>query len=120
MKSYDEIVEEIYNMNDEEIVNIWNEYCDYANDEDDKIYPMEDFEEVAEPPSKCWDEFWEMFDDLKDFDRNAAWFYKDDRWDCWTSLDNPWDRVDEDAMAKVIADGSFEPSWDFEEEEDDD
>lgn len=120
MKSYDEIVEEIYNMNDEEIVNIWNEYCDYANDEDDKIYPMEDFEEVAEPPDKCWDSFWEMFDDLKDFDRNAAWFYKDDRWDCWISLDSPWDRVDEDAMAKAIADGSFEPSWDFEEEEDDD
>jgi len=119
MKSYDEIVEEIYNMNDEEIVNIWNEYCDYANN-DDRIYPMDEFESIAEPPSKCWDEFWEMFDDLKDFDRNAAWFYKDDRWDCWTSLDNPWDVVSPEDMARAIADGDFDPSWDFEEEEDDD
>ena len=41
MKSYEEILVDIGNMSDDEVVNIWNEYCDHANDEDDKIYPID-------------------------------------------------------------------------------
>lgn len=39
----DRIKEVLENMDTDALVNLWNEYCDRANYTDDRIYPMESF-----------------------------------------------------------------------------
>ena len=117
MKFYDKIVKKIDNMDNEDLVNIWNEYCDFCNNSDDRIYPMDEFEEENTPP-RDWDEFWEKRDELEDFDTSDSYWFRDNGWDL-RSTDNPWDVVCENDMARDIADGKFEPDWDFDDDDDD-
>lgn len=117
MKSYDKIVEEIDNMSNDEIVNIWNEYCDEAGDSDEHIYEMDEFDNENNPPCD-WDEFWEKRDELEDFDHNDGYWYREGGFDL-RSIDDPWAIVREEDMAQAIVDGNFHPSWDFSDDDDD-
>lgn len=38
----------IENLSDDEIIEAYNEYCDYNNDHDSIVYPMDEFDEVTE------------------------------------------------------------------------
>lgn len=42
----EKIVEAIENMNTNEAVTLWNEYCNEANRMDDYLYRMEEFDEI--------------------------------------------------------------------------
>ena len=91
-------------VNDEDIVDAWNEICS----EDDKIYPMSDFNEVCDvfnydSPKEIIDR---VRDDFDGFDLDAEWFYND----CngWCAIDNPMDKVDDECLAQHIIDGEVE------------
>lgn len=91
-------------VNDEDVVDAWNEICN----EDDKIYPMSDFNEVCDvfnydSPKEIIDRVRSDFDG---FDLDAEWFYID----CgsWCSIDDPMDKVDDECLAQHIIDGEVE------------
>ena len=118
MKSYDEIVEELRNMSTDEIVNIWNEYCDEAGDSDEHIYEMDEFDMENAPP-RDGDDFWERKEELEDFDPNDDYWYREGGFDL-RSIDEPWAIIREEDIAQAIVNEEFEPSWDFGEDEGDD
>ena len=91
-------------VNDEDVVDAWNEICS----EDDKVYPMSDFNEVCDvfnydSPKEIIDRVREYFDR---FYTNDEWFYID----CgeYHSTDNPFDVIDKDELAQHIIDGEVE------------
>lgn len=91
-------------VNDEDIVDAWNEICN----EDDKIYPMSDFNDVCDvfnydSPKEIIDR---VRNDFDGFDLDAEWFYTD----CgsWCSIDDPMDKVDDECLAQHIIDGEVE------------
>lgn len=118
MKSYDEILVDIWNMSDDEVVNIWNEYCDEAGDSDEHIYEMDEFDTENDPP-RDWDDFWERKEELEDFDPNDGYWYREGGFDL-RSIDEPWAIIREEDIAQAIVNEEFEPSWDFGKDEGDD
>ena len=118
MKSYEEILVDIENMSDDEVVNIWNEYCDEAGDSDEHIYEMDEFDTENVPP-RDWDDFWERKEELEDFDPNDGYWYREGGFDL-RSIDEPWAIIREEDIAQAIVNEEFEPSWDFGEDEGDD
>jgi hypothetical protein len=48
IKELREMIEEaIYNMSNDDLLYLYNEYCDYTNCYEDRLYFMEDFNEVC-------------------------------------------------------------------------
>lgn len=46
MEMYEKIKEAIENMNESDLVILWNEYCYASNHTDDVIYMMDEFDEI--------------------------------------------------------------------------
>ena len=46
MEKFDKIMDVLKNMDDCELVSVWNEYCDKVNCFDDRIYSMDELDEI--------------------------------------------------------------------------
>lgn len=95
MSLYDNIKETLENMDDEELVSIWNEY---TTDPDDRIEPMYRIDELYADMKPS-----EFLSSLgSDFDINADYF-KDGIYGLETVSD-PRDEIDIDDLAAYITD----------------
>ena len=69
---YYELKTQIEELPDDELVSLWNEYCEQASYNEDMIYPMSDFEML------CGDSFKELYGCIDNyFDLNDDYFYID-------------------------------------------
>ena len=48
MERFDKIMDVLKNMDDCELVSVWNEYCDKVNCFDDYIYSMDELDEIMD------------------------------------------------------------------------
>ena len=122
MKTKQEIMEFLESeLSNDELVSIWNEYCDNNNYTDDRIYYMREFDDMMydRTPSEIARDVWS-----NDFCVNCDYF----QWSVYlTSTDYPEEMVDFDALADYIItndtslyNDDLREFLDSEEEEEDD
>lgn len=120
MREADEtLVEIIENLDDEKAVEIWNEYCESVNYDDDRIYAMWELDELFYGRTAH-----DLLDALSDDFRSR------DDWFKYTiygleSFDNPYDHIDIEDMAVWVAENESDFGVDelteyFEAHEEDD
>ena len=108
-------------LSNDELVTVWNEYCDNNNYTDDRIYYMSEFDDMMcdRTPSEIARDVWS-----NDFCVNCDYF----QWSVYlTSTDYPEEMVDFDALADYILSNDtslynddLREFLDSEEEEEDD
>lgn len=117
-KIIDAIMNALKSMEDDELVSVWNEYCDAANYFDDKIYSMDELDELyqgSEPSELLRRAFYghDQFGDDSEFNPNRDYFTFNGYGNLisiesvgWNGYANRFmfDGFDEDALAEYIAD----------------
>lgn len=73
-KSFDEVKDYLEDLHDEDLVQLWNAYCDEDNYADDHIYNMDEFDEImgSEEPSRIAQRIY-----YGEFCPNDSWFIFD-------------------------------------------
>lgn len=86
--------DELEELDNEELVDLWNKYCEENNMSDDTIYRMDEIDDVLGrmKPTELFDEidFTAFHDNDYYFSRNGYGYIE--------SFDNPCDVIDEDAL----------------------
>lgn len=121
----DAIREYIKNLRDYEQVNLWNEYCDAQNYDDNRIGGMDEFDDLFYGLSPL--EIVRRLD--SSFNPNHAWFYFDG-WGDVCSTNYPDEIIQQDDIAEYIdesGDSLYDSgiaellkSWDEDDEDDED
>lgn len=90
----------VYFMNDDDFVDLWNSYCgsDYRSGEN--IYYMCEFDDLMRSYSPV--EILESVDD--DFSTYDDYFSRDPYWECFSSFNDPLEKVDLDELIDYIID----------------
>lgn len=101
----DDLINEVlYDLNDKDIVKIWNEYCDKNDYNDDNIFSMTELVDYLELKGTTAYEV--ITGNVVDFDcfcYQEDWFI-DSMWGLRSS-DSPWDLVDIDDYFKSYFEG---------------
>ena len=122
----DAIREYIKNLRDYEQVNLWNEYCEAQNCEDDRIGGMDEFDDLFYGLSPL--EIVRRLD--SSFNPNLAWFYFDGWGDICSTNYPEVDVIQQDDIAEYIdesGDSLYDSgiaelleNWDEDDEDDED
>ena len=90
------IVEVLYDLNNKELVNIWNDYCEDNSYFEDQLFSMSDLEEYLEINAiTAFDVITKNIIDSDCFCYQENWF-KESTWGLQSS-DSPWDLADIDS-----------------------
>lgn len=114
----EQILEVLKGLDDSDIVNVWNEYCERNNYYDDRLESMDLLDEIyagQEPTEILRRAFYghDQFGDESEFNPNRDWFYFNGYGnlvsvECvgWNDYANEFmfDRFDEDAVIDYILD----------------
>lgn len=122
----DAIREYIKNLRDYEQVNLWNDYCDAQDYDDDRIGGMDEFDDLFYGLSPL--EIVRRLD--SSFNPNHAWFYFDDYGDVCSTNYPENEIIQQDDIAEYIdesGDSLYDSgiaellkSWDEDDEDDED
>lgn len=94
------------NMNDDDCIECWNEYCDFILNGNYKIYT--DPDDIVDFP-RDWYDLMDIVEDLdSDFDPNDSYFYTDKSGTLYSD-DSTCDIVDVGDMATAIVEGRWTP-----------
>lgn len=97
MKKYEAIKEFIEELNSDDIVYLWNEYCDKVNYYDDRIYYMYEFDDLfyGKTPLDILDSVSSDFSSNDDYFQFNGYGYA-------KSFDYPEDRIEVDEVVDFI------------------
>ena len=86
--------DELEELDDEELVELWNKFCENTNMFDDTICSMNELDEVVGKlyPTDLFDEI-----DFNNFDANDYYFSRNG-YGCIESFNTPYEVIDEEAL----------------------
>ena len=90
--------EELEELEDEKVVDLWNDYCENNNMDDEKIYHMDDLDDVL---GRMWPS--DLLDTI-DFNRfnECDSYFGDNGYGYIESFDTPYDVIDVEALVEYL------------------
>ena len=87
--------DELEELEDEELVELWNKFCENTNMFEDTIYPMDELDDVVGKmyPTDLVDEI-----DFNNFSENDCYFSRIGYGGYIESFDTPYEVIDEEAL----------------------